>query len=318
MDQHGLARQAARADSFLHWRELICEAFLSLTPESDRRDGFTGAVTQWQFTDLSLARIRSQRQRVSRTERDIDRAPRYGYYANFQVQGVSRMTQQSRSTVLRPGDLAVVDTAEPFAFDFPEPFVQLSLYLPGPLLESQLGRGVPTATRVDTGAGVGAAVRHALGALSRGDLAPEAAARLAVHTCGLIAVALERPVTADTPALRHDRLHRAALEDIDEHLTDDDLSAPVTAHRLGVSARLLYAVFAGQRHSYATEVRRRRLDRAWRELQDPARSHLRVIDVAVSAGFADVTSFHRAFRRVYGRTPRQVREAAMGPAGGSG
>ncbi|GAA1252960.1 hypothetical protein GCM10009665_49600 [Kitasatospora nipponensis] len=317
MVQHGSARQAARVDSFTHWRELICEAFLSLTPESDRREGFTGAVTQWQFAELSLARIDSQRQRVSRTDRDIERAPRSGYYANFQLQGVSRMTQQGRSTVLRPGDLALVDTAQPFAFDFPEAFVQLSLYLPGPLLESQLGQGVPTATRVDTGTGVGAAVRHALGALSRGDLAPRTAARLAAHTCGLIAVALEQPFAADVPALRGDRLHRAALDDIDEHLTDDDLCAPATAHRLGVSPRLLYAVFAGRRRSYATEVRQRRLEHAWRQLQDPARSHLRVIDVAVSAGFADVTSFHRAFRRAYGRTPLQVRRAATGPAGGS-
>ncbi|MEU8587455.1 helix-turn-helix domain-containing protein [Streptomyces sp. NPDC048664] len=304
-------------DSFTDWRELICEAFLALTPESDRRDGFTGAVTQWQFADLSLARIDSRRQKVSRTDLDIDRTPRHGYYANLQLQGVSSMTQQGRSAVLRPGDLAVVDTAQPFAFDFPEGFVQLSLYLPGPLLESQLGQGVPTATRVDTGAGVGAAVRHALGALSRGDLAPDTAARLAGHTCGLIAVALEQPAVADIPAVRGDRLHRAALDDIDEHLTDDDLCAPTTAQRLGVSARLLYAVFAGRRRSYATEVRHRRLEHAWRQLQDPARSHLRVIDVAVSAGFVDVTSFHRAFRRAYGRTPLQVREGATGPSVGS-
>jgi AraC-like DNA-binding protein len=37
---------------------------------------------------------------------------------------------------------------------------------------------------------------------------------------------------------------------------------------------------------------------------------MRVIDVAVDAGFADVTSFHRAFRREYGCTPAQVRAAA--------
>ena len=82
--------------------------------------------------------------------------------------------------------------------------------------------------------------------------------------------------------------------------------------RLGVSVRLLYSVFAGRRHSLAAEVRRRRLDATWRDLQDPARAHLCVIDIAVAAGFPDVTSFHRAFRREYGRTPAQVRRGALG------
>lgn len=55
-------------------------------------------------------------------------------------------------------------------------------------------------------------------------------------------------------------------------------------------------------------MRRLRLEQADRDLRDPARSHLRVIDIATDAGFADVTSFHRAFRREYGRTPAQGRQ----------
>ncbi|HEY2674352.1 MAG TPA: hypothetical protein VGJ07_28795, partial [Rugosimonospora sp.] len=53
---------AGWAGQFAHWRELICEAFLDLTPESDLRDGFTGTVTQWPLGELSIARIDSQRQ----------------------------------------------------------------------------------------------------------------------------------------------------------------------------------------------------------------------------------------------------------------
>ena len=301
--------EAPRAVQFERWRELICQAFLDLTPESDLRDGFAGTVTQRPLGDLSIASIQSQRQQVRRTARDIARAPQPGYYANLQLRGTSLMTQQGRSTVLRPGDVALVDTSEPFAFDFRDDFRQLSLYMPKPLLDSQLHDPASTATRVATTDGLGAAIRHALLALGAGDLPEATASRLAVHTCGIIAVAIGQP-TALVEPMRHDRLHAAALADIDEHLTDDDLSPPATARRLGVSVRLLYSVFAGREHGFAAEVRSRRLDRAWRDLQDPAKSHLRVIDVAVEAGFADVTSFHRAFRRVYGRTPAQLRSAA--------
>jgi len=292
-----------RPAQFGYWRELICAAFLALTPESDLRDGFAGTVTQWPLGALSLARIDSQRQRVRRTTQDIARAPRTGYYANLQLSGTSEMRQGGRATVLRPGDLAVVDTGEPFAFDFGDDFRQLSFFVPGPLLSAQLPGRVRTATRIGTGGGVGAAVRHALQALP--SLPPESAARLAVHACGMLAVALDSP---EPPAGRGGRRsHALAVADIEEHLADDDLSPAASARRLGISVRALHGLFAGRERSYAATVRRLRLEQAFRDLQDPARSRLRVIDVAADAGFADVTSFHRAFRREYGRTPAEVR-----------
>ena len=308
MTQTWSTLDAARPAQFGYWRELICAAFLALTPESDLRDGFDGTVTQWPLGALSLARIDSQRQRVRRTEQDIARVPRTGYYANLQLRGTSEMRQDGRATVLRPGDLAVVDTGEPFAFDFGDDFRQLSFFVPGPLLAAQLPGRVRTATRIGTAGGIGAAVRHALQALP--SLPPESAARLAVHTCGMLAVALDSPAPAVGRGGR--RSHALAVADIEEHLTDDDLSPAATARRLGVSVRALHGLFAGRERSYAATVRQLRLEQALRDLQDPARGRLRVIDIAADAGFADVTSFHRAFRREYGRTPAQVRTAALG------
>lgn len=326
MFQRWSTLEARPAEQFSRWRELICEAFLALRPESDVRDGFVGTVAQRPLGALSLARIDAQRQQVRRTDDDIARAAEFGYYANFQLKGTSLMTQHGRSTVLRPGDLAIVDTAEPFAFDFRDDFRQLSMFVPRTVLEDQLtlraGATVPTATRVQTATGIGASIRHALDALLRDDLAPDTAERLAVHTTGIIAVALESGTAAartdadengegsGADGRRH-RLHATALEDIEEHLADDRLSPAATARRLGVSVRLLYTAFAGHEHSYATEVRRRRLEVARREFEDPARAHLRVIDVAVAAGFVDVAGFHRAFRREFGCTPGQVRSASV-------
>jgi AraC family transcriptional activator of tynA and feaB len=305
---------SAPAQQFAHWREMICEAFLDLTPESDLRGGFTGKVAQVPLGDMSLARIDSQRQCVRRTARDIARAPQNGYYANLQVRGTSLMAQADRVTVLRPGDIAVVDTTDEFTFDLPEDFRQLTLFIPGSLLEAQLPGPVTTATRIETAAGVGAAVRHAMGALMGGRLSPDSARRLATHTAGLIAVALD-PALLTTAEVRAPRSYAAALADIEEHLADDDLSAATTAARLGVSVRWLHALFAGHERSYAATVRRLRLEQVRRHLQDPVRDRLRIIDLAADAGFGNVTSFHRAFRREFGTSPAQVRLAAIGGRG---
>jgi len=86
---------------FAYWREMICEAFLDLTPESPLRDGFRGRVTQQSLDRLDLARIDSQAQRVRRTEADIARSPNSGYYANLQLRGVGLTVQGDRSAVTR-------------------------------------------------------------------------------------------------------------------------------------------------------------------------------------------------------------------------
>jgi hypothetical protein len=51
-----------RRRQFAYWREMICEAFLDLTPESRLRDGFYGRVSQQSLERLDLARIESQAQ----------------------------------------------------------------------------------------------------------------------------------------------------------------------------------------------------------------------------------------------------------------
>ncbi|GID92038.1 helix-turn-helix domain-containing protein [Amorphoplanes digitatis] len=124
--------------------------------------------------------------------------------------------------------------------------------------------------------------------------------RTARHACGPLALALDR--SRRTRAL--------AVADIEEHLADDDLCPAATARRLGISVRGLHRLFAGQERSYSATVRRLRLEQTLRDLRDPARRHLRVIDVAADAGFADVAGYHRAFRREFGRTPAQVRAGA--------
>ncbi len=319
--QNGLAVRAwstagvVPVRQFSYWREMICEAFLDLTPESRLRDGFYGRVRQQPLERLDLARIESQAQRVCRTEADIARSPQSGYYANLQVRGVGVTTQDGRTAVTEPGDLTLIDTARPFSFEFGADFQQISLHIPEVLLRSQLERRAPTATRVSTATGVGAAIRHALTVIDGGELAPGSAARLAVHTSGLLAVALEQPEPAGPVSARHGGLLRAALDDIDEQLGDAGLSPARTAARLGISVRLLHQVFAGHDRSFSGTVRARRLDQARRDLADPARAALRIIDIAADNGFADVTHFHRVFRQAYGYTPAQARRAVPAKAG---
>jgi transcriptional regulator GlxA family with amidase domain len=59
--------------------------------------------------------------------------------------------------------------------------------------------------------------------------------------------------------------------------------------------------------SFTEHVTERRLWRAYAMLSDPACSQLRIIDIALAAGFSDVSNFNRLFRRRFGETPSGIR-----------
>ncbi len=101
----------------------------------------------------------------------------------------------------------------------------------------------------------------------------------------------------------------AAKALIQRQLDDPHLSAATVAQRLGVSVRYLHMLFEGEQHSFSTHVAYQRLRRAMALLTNPALSHWRIIDIALEAGFADVRTFNRAFRREFGCTPGEARKA---------
>lgn len=91
------------------------------------------------------------------------------------------------------------------------------------------------------------------------------------------------------------------------HVTDPDLSADKLAAHFGISRRHLYAVLARMDVTLGEWIRSERLSRAARDLANPANALLRVETIARMCGFADHSSFSRAFKLHYGCTPSQWR-----------
>ena len=62
--------------------------------------------------------------------------------------------------------------------------------------------------------------------------------------------------------------------------------------------------------SFSEHLLDRRLERAAVLLRDAAGANSRIADVAFACGFGDLSYFNRVFRRRYGATPSDMREAA--------
>ncbi len=141
----------------------------------------------------------------------------------------------------------------------------------------------------------------------------EIAHSVSTHILDLAALALgARGDAADLARLRGARAARFAeiKTDILSSLGDANLSTEAIAAKRGISSRYIRKLFEEDGLSFSTFVLAERLSRARRMLADRRYRHLSIAQLALECGFGDISYFNRCFRRRFGETPSDVREAA--------
>jgi AraC-like DNA-binding protein len=99
----------------------------------------------------------------------------------------------------------------------------------------------------------------------------------------------------------------AARADIAASFDVPDLTVAAVAGRLGVSPRYLQRLFEASGTSFTAHVNELRLQRAFALLTRAPARRRRISDIALEAGFSDISHFNRLFRSRFGDTPRSVR-----------
>ncbi|MEP9351969.1 helix-turn-helix transcriptional regulator [Xanthobacter sp. KR7-65] len=85
------------------------------------------------------------------------------------------------------------------------------------------------------------------------------------------------------------------------------LSTTAIAARLGISPRYVQILFEEDGETFSSYVTRLRMEWLRRMLEDPLHAHRRISDLAFEAGFRDLSTFNRQFRRYFGKAPSAAR-----------
>ncbi|RWQ68359.1 AraC family transcriptional regulator [Mesorhizobium sp.] len=146
-------------------------------------------------------------------------------------------------------------------------------------------------------------------------LTPAVANLAATHIQDLVALAIgatrDAAAIAEGRGLRAARL-KAVKADIVSNLGYHDLTVGAVALRQGVTPRCVQKLFETEGRTFSSFVLDQRLARARRLLSDPRYADWTISSIAFEAGFGDLSYFHRAFRRLYGATPSDIRQGTLG------
>jgi AraC-like DNA-binding protein len=294
-------------DRLAFWVDQLC-AGCHVDCEPRRGTGFFGEATIADLGGvLQIGQGATSAQVLSRSSRQIARGDDR-LYVTLLSSGRSLISQDGREVVLEAGDFVLSDRTRPYQFTSDADFSHTVLMIPRDLLARRIGPAERfTAVRVGGMSGFGGLLspmlRNLAGQLS--DMAADVQSRAAENVLDLIATALLSE-SGETAPISAEMTHIRIKFWIETHLTED-LSGERIAAACGVSVRHLNRLFARDGSSLMHHVWERRLARCRRDLTNPAMCHRSIGEIALAAGFKDLSHFSRAYRARYGRAAREDR-----------
>jgi AraC-like DNA-binding protein len=107
------------------------------------------------------------------------------------------------------------------------------------------------------------------------------------------------------------RMQALAVE-LERQLADPGLTAGRIGAGLGLSERSVQQLLCEAGTTFSELLRRKRLQRARRLLEDSAPQRRTIADIAYGVGFGDLSHFNRVFRQEFGCTPSDLRRRVGG------
>jgi AraC-like DNA-binding protein len=279
----------------------ICGAF---EVEPARRDGPShGRARKRGMGGFEAALVSLDAQEAARTQTCIRRDPGEYFFMLVQDVGECVVHQSGASTLLRPGDMFIVDATRPSKFVYDGQLAhQISVHLPRDEVIGRFGAICDGGVAIDRNDPLWLALRAVLYKMLH--CPPEAGLQLSEAFYGLMGAYFHerRSQTLDARG----RVMERALQLMTRHYRDPQFGPSALALHLGVSLRSLQRYFEPLGETPGQRLLHLRLTQAHAELSRRGGMEVSVTDCAYGCGFNDLSHFYRAFRQRYGMTPGAV------------
>lgn len=272
---------------------------------------WTGRLEWQRSTAYGIALCGNVREEFTRDRRNIRSDPRGTYELLVPIAGTAQVEQGSSVGEIRPGALAICEIDRPVAFAHGHDFVSISLIVPA----SEVERRSPAAARKSPAFsgvnGVGRLIRQMVTTLheERQQLTEAAFDFAADQLLDLVLFAADGGADS-APVDQRARVEAEIRQYVRRHADERDLNIGGIARALGWSARYLQDVLNAADTTARDLIRSERLRLARSRLTSAGWVDRSIAHIAYASGFASHASFTTAYRREFGRAPRDVRKSS--------
>ena len=107
---------------FSYWRESVCDSYVQLGCDTKNRHNFKGLIEIARHSVVSISRVAGLAHRVDRRKRDIRSATDAFFLLSLQTAESSTVSQFGKSAHLRPGDMALYSSTDPYSLELTDDF----------------------------------------------------------------------------------------------------------------------------------------------------------------------------------------------------
>jgi len=221
-------------------------------------------------------------------------------------------THQGREVKLGPGDATMMQASAPGRIGSGQHFGFFQVMIPPAEWDARGARPddalmVRLWAKSDAMRLLRGYVRSLVGTRLTSSVDSQAIVRRHVFDLAVLAATARGPVgESSASAVVAARLD-AALDHIAAHFQDPGLSLGAVARSQSISPRYLQRLMESSGTSFTARVNELRLQRAFALLTETADGLHRISDIALEAGFSDMSHFNRLFRARFGDSPKGVR-----------
>lgn len=309
---HYSTATVAPGERFAYWREAVCETYVRLGCDVYKPTEFSGELAISRYTNVAISQVSGTAHSVARRKRDIRADSEDSFIVSIQTSHTSRVTQFGNTAILKPGDMVIYDSTQPYRLDLCDGFSQTVLQFPKQQVLSRLpNAGLLGGVRIDGQGGIGQTISQSITQISAqlDNSDPLLAGLLENTLMDLVASGLASHLPDTTLELSSPEQHilMRARVFIGANLDDPNLNRNTVAESVGLSVRRLNEIFARENTSIAGEIRTRRLETAAADLIDTRFIGLSISEIAIRRGFSNLQHFSTLFRRHFDCSPKAYR-----------
>ena len=297
------------------WQEALCALYVRVDSRCDATDDYRGFVKESSFGTVTITDCLIAPQCINRRQSHVARGDKDCFYVALTQKGHQVVEQRGQRLAYGPGSATIFSASEPYTLRNPDPHRAFYLEIPRAALAQRWQPSHPMVTAcVNTTYGVGRIVADMCASMVlEADALPEITrAQLGERLIDVLALALDSP-NGDVPDLdgsvRSQRL-RQVRHYIESNIGNPLLNPERVAAACQMSVRALHYLFKGTGESVSGHIWERRLQRCMQALQMPTQHSRTITDIALAAGFNSMSHFSSVFRRRFGVTPSDVRDAS--------